>query len=399
MPPLVTAEVEDALKNCLILVVDDNAVNRKVLTGILSGGGFRRVLEAADGEEALALARDRQIDLMLLDLMMPGMSGFEVCEQVRGAAELADLPIVIQTAVADVSTRTKVFDSGASDLIAKPLNVTEVLGRVRVHLSNRLLLRDLRRFRERVSSELSIAQAVQLELLPRAEDLERLWRSHGLDVAGHFQPSSELGGDIWDVGPIDDQRVAIYLADFSGHGVGAALNTVRLSTLVDDVVGKGEAEPLLFMDKINRALRGRLPVGQFSTMLYGVVDLVAGRFDYAAAATPTPLRLEAASGTVQTLDGSGPLLGVLAEATFELRSVPFRPGDALVFYSDALVEVRDTAGTELDLSAVSDLIAATGPQATSATMVDSVLELFLPDRPPPIDDDLTIVAMRLAGTA
>jgi len=395
----VSGEVAAEVHNCRILVVDDNAVNRKVLLGILSGGGFSNLLEAADGEEALELARSQAVDLMLLDLMMPGLSGFEVCEQARGESKLADLPIVVQTAVADVSTRTKVFDSGASDLIAKPLNVTEVLGRVRVHLANRLLLRDLRGFRERLGAELEIAQAVQHDLLPKVEDLEALQDSHGLDVAGHFQPSSELGGDLWGLKVIDDRRVALYLADFSGHGVGAALNTVRLSTLITEYLGTGDCEPSAFLNHVGRALHGQLAAGQFCTMLFGMLDVEQGRFDFAAAASPSPLCFQRKSGRVIELDGSGLLLGVLPDPEFERRSVPFGPGDAIIFYSDALVEVRDVQGETLDPALISRVAGTSATKPGRTAILDDLLRAFRSGRDGALEDDLTIVTLRRSGPA
>lgn len=397
MPP-VSAEVAAEVLDCCILVVDDNAVNRKVLLGILSGGGFSNLLEAADGEEALSIARSHAVDLMLLDLMMPGLSGFEVCERARNDWKLSDLPIVVQTAVADVSTRTKVFDSGASDLIAKPLNVTEVLGRVRVHLANRLLLRDLRGFRERVGAELEIAQAVQHDLLPKVEDLEALQHSHGLDVAGHFQPSSELGGDLWGLKVLDDRRIALYLADFSGHGVGAALHTVRLSTLITEYLGTGESDPPAFLNHVARALHGQLAAGQFCTMLFGIVDVEQGRFDYAAAASPSPLFVQRKSGRVVELDGSGLLLGVMPDPEFERRSVSFGTGDAMIFYSDALVEVRDDRGETLDPLLISRIAGDSAAKPGRTAMLDDLLDAFGAGRPDALEDDLTIVTLRRIGS-
>ena len=131
------------IRNSRILVVDDNRVNRHLLVAVLQRGGFPNVGTAEDGIDALAKIEEGAPDLILLDLMMPRMDGFEVCRQVRANPAWRDLPILVQSSLSGSEDRKHAFSAGATDFVTKPINATELLSRVRIHLENQALLRDL----------------------------------------------------------------------------------------------------------------------------------------------------------------------------------------------------------------------------------------------------------------
>ncbi|PYN04787.1 MAG: adenylate/guanylate cyclase domain-containing response regulator [Candidatus Rokuibacteriota bacterium] len=151
-----------------ILVVDDTPVNVKLLADLLTVKGYA-VVTAASGAEALAAVEKDQPDLVLLDVMMPGMSGYDVCRKIRANVATAMLPVVMVTALDPVQERVKGIDAGADDFLSKPINQPELLARVKSLLRIKLLHDELaewsRTLEQRVEQQL--AQLDRLERLKR----------------------------------------------------------------------------------------------------------------------------------------------------------------------------------------------------------------------------------------
>lgn len=247
----------------------------------------------------------------------------------------------------------------------------------------------LEAFRNRVAEDLRASRAMQEELLPRPEDVRAIEQRYGVTIEAHFETSSELGGDIWGVRPIDDSRFALYITDFSGHGVAAALNTFRLHTVLENMV-HGMENPGGYMQALNQRMATLLPTGQYATMFYGVVDVRASRLFFAAAASPRPLLADPA-GKVMAADGSGLPLGVTSKVTYETREIAFPPGGLLFLYSDALLECGREKGMALGKQGVADLLQDAVRHHGCDVPLQSVLAPFFARVSPPLSDDLTAV--------
>ncbi len=340
------------INDARVLVVDDNRVNRHLLSALLERGGIQRVALAEDGEQALIKIDQFQPDLILLDLMMPHLDGFEVCRRLRANPRYADMPVLVQSSLNRAEDRARAFAAGATDYVSKPINAIELLSRVRIHLQNRLLLNSLQHYRQRTAAELTLARKMQERLMPQEPQLQAVKERLGIDLAAHFEPSSELGGDFWGMHYDDRDRLVLWLVDFSGHGVGAAFNTFRLHTILNQLDFTG-FEPAKFLGTLNRRLCPLLPSGQYATMLAGVIDSASDQFLYASAGAPRPMAW-APGATVPTLgDNSGLPLGLTARAEYESRALPLAAAGRLFLYSDAAVElpvadgILDEAGLEL----------------------------------------------------
>jgi phosphoserine phosphatase RsbU/P len=237
--------------------------------------------------------------------------------------------------------------------------------------------------------DLRSAQAMQVELLPTAHDIAAIDARYGVRVSGLFETSADLGGDIWGLDILDDHRFALYLADFSGHGVAAAMNTFRLHTLVRNLP-EGRDRPGDYLAQLNRNLSELLPVGQYATMLYGVMDVAAATFTYAAAAAPHPL-VVALDGSEATLgDGSGLPLGVSRATVYAERCLAVPPGSLLFLHSDALGETPLKVGKCLGSAGIVDMVKR-GMAAGAGGGVDALLAPFLAAVRRPLRDDLTAV--------
>ena len=377
------------LSACRVLVVDDATGIRKIIGAYLKSAGIVNVEYANDGHDGLAKVDSFEPDLIILDIMMPEMDGFEVCRRLRGDPRTQHLPILVQTALETPSERTAVFRAGATDLITKPIHGPELVARVRVQLENRQLIRSLENYRSSMETELDLARQMQESLLPHNGVKLRLAGSAGLRVESHFQPSAELGGDMWTIHELGDDRIGVASVDFSGHGVTAALNTFRLHTLMHQMPPPDPDQPGAYLAELNRQLVDLLPVHQFATMFYGVIDTRRGVLTYSGAGAPCPI-FGSAGGGLDELDASGLPLGITRRATYSDMCVPFPEGSFLLLYSDALVETADLAGGNLGQAELLEMVRASLDDVEAGSPLSSLLRRFRDNREP-LSDDLTMV--------
>jgi len=200
-----------------VLVVDDAPANIRVVNEILHGTYKIRI--ATDGAKALELAAGTPgPDLILLDVVMPGMNGYEVCSHLKADPATRDIPVIFLTGQTEITDETKGFETGAVDYIHKPFSPAVVAARVQTHLALRETRQQLARQLLAIRGELETARQIQLSIVP-----SEIPTIPGLDIATRYLPMSSVGGDFYDFLPIDEKRIGILVADVSGHGMPAAL--------------------------------------------------------------------------------------------------------------------------------------------------------------------------------
>lgn len=372
------------IHDCRILVVEDAEPIRRLIGALLAAAGISRVVFAEDGVAALDRLEEFEPHLLVLDMMMPRMDGFELCRRLRADPRWQRLPILVQTALGSPDERTEIFRAGATDVISKPIHGPEFLARTRVHLENRLLIASLLDFQQRLNQDLQLARRMQEDLLPSAALVEELAAGHGLVIQSHFQPSSEIGGDFWGIEDLGRGRVGVFTADLTGHGVSAALNAFRLHTLMRQLA-PGAGEPAAHLTALNRHLGGLLPTGQFATLFYGVIDTIADVLTFSSAGAPDPVLVLEEGATFE--DGSGLPIGITGEAAYESRRVAFPPGASLLLYSDALLESADESGACLGSN---DILALVDQNRFQQAPLAALAAAFRRARPR-LADDLTLV--------
>jgi sigma-B regulation protein RsbU (phosphoserine phosphatase) len=377
-----------------ILIVDDSALCRRILAEYLSHAGYTNLIFAADGVEAVEKVQAEKPDLLILDLVMPQMDGFDVCETLRDDLKYRDLPIIVQTAMEAQHQRVKVFHVGATDLVMKPVNDLELLARVRLHLENRALIRDLSVYRNRMRQELELAHGMQTSLLPSAARVVAFEERYGIRLFSIYEASMGLGGDMWGIHAIDDQRFALFVIDFAGHGVGSALNTFRLHSFMNHS-GMLVYDPVASVTAINDFLHDALSVGQFATMFYGVVDLARDRIDYVSAGAPPPLLCPDWNGgaDLDACEASGLPLGISDMPQYELRCVPFGRDALFLLYSDAVLETPDPVDAVFDTESLAKFMAQRNRNNDCADAVLEIRQALGGTSETGLPDDLTIVAL------
>ena len=309
-----------------ILVVDDAPTNVEFVGSVLESVGFR-TLTANDGFQARAISRVDRPDLILLDVMMPGETGFETCARLKSDPLTSDIPIIFLSALDDVQSKVNGLKIGGVDYIPKPVHSEEVLARVRVHLrireNNRALVREHR-------ARLEQLRDAQQAILVRPEDYPEA------GFAVYYKPLEETGGDFYDVVALNNHSTAYFVADISGHGVAAAFLTSAVKALLRQFSGP-MFSPEDTMRGVDSVMRQVLGEEQYLTACYARLDRQARQLSVISAGHP-PLILVSRDGKVQTVDMDGDPLGVFSNAVLQRKDLRVSPGDRFVLYTDGLIE-------------------------------------------------------------
>ena len=372
----------------LILVVDDDPA---VLRGLKDNLTFESydVLTASDAERAYRLIHDERPDLVLMDVMLPGMWGSELCRRVR--AEGVTIPIVMLTAKGDESDRVLGLDLGADDYVSKPFGVRELCARIRSILRGR---RDAAGDHGRLVEELQSAADVQRTLFPRARPSLR-----SLDCAGVCQPASMVGGDYFDYVPIDGARIALALADVAGKGLPAALLMASLHGVIRAQAASTVKRLEDLVSTINTVLRqGRDSARPaYVTMFYGVYDDETRVLEYVNAGHPPAVVLRAAS--VISLNATSPPVGLFDTIQGGAARIQLEAGDSLVVYSDGATEAVNAAGDEFGRDRLIDLVARL-ERGPAEALCEGVLDALAQHRAGvPQHDDITVLCARIGAMA
>jgi len=392
-----TATFDDIL-DCPVLIVDDDELHCQLISIILSQDGFRNLHFAFDGRQALHKAQEVKPELIILDILMPNVDGLEVCAALRAMAQFKNIPIIAHTIKHAPEDRAEIYAAGATDIFPKPVSEREVQNRVYMHLKYARLVKGLKQYHRRLERDLDIARSMQNALLPERSRLADISRSHGVEIKYYYETSDELGGDFWGIDLLDRDRLFIYITDFSGHGVAAALNTFRLHSLIANyrtTPGGEITQPAEYLEKLNHDLFKLLPVEQYATMLCGIIDLGQNIFTYAAAASTVPVKLRTGSGEVSCLDPSGLPLGMIATASYENRTIPFHQGDLLFLYSDVMTESRNQKGQMIGEDNFIELCGRINSGlGRNQAFLDQLMKSFDMLVVRPLHDDLTAVTLK-----
>jgi len=375
-----------------ILIIEDDRMQRLFLKAIFEKMGFCHIQEAVNGEEGWEKTLDLDPDLVILDVNMPVMDGIEYCKKARAHKDYNDMTILVQTGISDYKEKAKVFDAGATDYVIKPVDPNEISARSMIHLRNSHNLKELSEFNERVKIEMASAKSLIEDSLPKENTIKKLKKEYNIDLAASFESSNELGGDFWGCYPISDSQVAIYTIDISGHGLDSALNALRIHSLL--LASERILSPGDFLVWLNNKLEGLFPVGLYSTMFFGIIDVNKDTLTYATSATPSPIIFRKNKETHEEISGKGYPLGVLKNATFATEEIPFAAGDTLILYSDAITEALDKKGNIFGINNFVEIIkkgrSKTGKTFSSKKLLGCVLQSFHAECGNKLADDLTL---------
>lgn len=318
----------------MILVVDDNLSGLEILEARLMANGYQ-VITATDGEAALAVARGRRPDLILLDIMMPKVDGIEVCRRLKADAALPFMPIIMVTARTDSKDIVAGLEAGSDEYLTKPVDHAALIARVKSMLRIKALQDTVLEQSAQLKTQLKTAAKIQTLFWPEMPEL---------DGGGHIwavsRPAAYVGGDLYDVIVLPDHSVLAYVADVSGKGVPAALIMAALSTQIrTEALRRCEIDHLLAT--VNNTFYDlTAEEGFFATIVLSRFWPVDGRLHLVSAGHPPPVSIVGGCGKEIPMT-SGIAIGVTTNVCYEKTEIRLSPGESILFFSDGVIEAEN----------------------------------------------------------
>ncbi|MFD5260934.1 SpoIIE family protein phosphatase [Bacillus wiedmannii] len=324
-----------------ILIVDDNPVNIFVIEKILKQAGYQDLVSLNSAQELFEYiqfgedsSRHNEIDLILLDIMMPEIDGLEVCRRLQKEEKFKDIPIIFVTALEDANKLAEALDIGAMDYITKPINKVELLARMRVALRLKSELNWHKEQEENLRNELDLATQVQRNLLssPLRED--------HIKIEASYLPSFKLAGDMYYWYKIDENRYGIILLDVMGHGISASLVCMFISSVLRETI-KCLIDPELVIKDLNKYMtllhneNDNIPY--YFTAIYLVVDTEKRTIEYVNAGHPSGYVLVDEANVVELNRGSC-AVGFFDEIKVKKTVIPFEKNAQILLFTDGVLE-------------------------------------------------------------
>jgi sigma-B regulation protein RsbU (phosphoserine phosphatase) len=383
------ADVKD-LSESRVLIVDDAKVNIDILVEALRDE--YKLSVALDGTAALCNIEKSTPDLVLLDIVMPGLTGYEVCRQLRAQESTRDLPVMFLSSLEDVKDKTQGFEVGGNDYLTKPFEVLEVKARVRSLLKAKAYTDAIR---EAMARDLKIAREIQMGILPA--DVAAITRHSALEVHAIIEPAQKVGGDLYEVLRASDDRLVIALGDVSGKGIPAAL-FMAVAVTVLRTLARHLVDPAEILRRLNDELVEQNPRGMFVTMQCLVFDLAARQVSFAGAghhqlaivSRGRPPRLACVS--------SGRPAGLMAFNPIERETLPLEAGDTFVLFSDGVSEAMNVVDDFYGEDRLMAVLAAAADGTVADIVKRVVADVHAFANGAKQSDDITVLAVRYAPT-
>ena len=382
-----------------ILVVDDLPMNVRLLQDVLTVKNYD-VVTASSGSEALERIKSERPDLVLLDVMMPGMTGYEVCQVIRADPAIRMLPVVLITAL-DPSERVKGLDAGADDFLTKPINQQELFARVRSLLRIKTLQDQTTAQKLELEKDLHAAREMQLSMVPL--DFPAATRARPVEIFATLQPAREIGGDLYDFFWGDRGTLYFIIADVSGKGAHAALCMARVKTMARLVStlyrspATGAADPGEIIGRINQELSCDNAYGMFVTVFFGMLDPATGKLTYCNAGHTTPYVVRRSRGVAAIAGARGIPIGIDETFEYETGRVELARGDIVFLCTDGITEAMDGTGafySEQRLQEVLRSVPGTSAKEVIEKVIANVWEFCAGA---PQADDIAAMALHVGG--
>ena len=344
---------------------------------------------ALTGEMALQIAARTPPDLVLLDIMMPGLDGYEVCRRMRQMPETAEVPIMFLSSLEEVQNKTRGFEAGANDYLTKPFEMLEVKARVRSLLKAKAYSDAVK---EQLAADLRVAREIQMGILPH--DFTAVEKAYRVSFGAILEPAREVGGDLYGVCAAGPERLMIFLGDVSGKGIPASMFMVRTVSLAG-LLAREIAEPKRILERLNDELSADNASHMFVTFLCAVFEPATHRLTLASGGHCYPLLLPADGPPCWITKTIGTALGFDSGLEFQAMELTLSDGDAVVFYTDGVSEAfnpeRELYGSERLLADASGL-AGQSANAISAGLLAKV-RAFAGTAPQ--SDDIAILTFKV----
>src|SRR5262249_15938281 len=338
-----------------ILVVDDNDDNRYTLKLHLDLEGYTDVETARDGEEAIALLGTTAFDLVLLDVMMPKVDGFQVLTWLKDQARLRDLPVIMISALTEMNSMARCIELGAVDYLLKPFNPVLLKARLGATLEKKRLRDEVDAHLARLQEELDAARRLQMAMVPQSFPAPSA--DFPIDLCASMEPAREVGGDLYDFFVTEDGMLCFLVGDVSGKGMPAALfmarpkRLIRIATELMRSRQAAAARPADIIARVNRELCQNNGDLMFVTLFFAMLRPDSGELEFCNAGHNAPYRLN--GQRLEVNEGAkGIILGVRPDAVCATGRASWGPGEGIYVFTDGIAEAADEEGVLVGRSGV-----------------------------------------------
>jgi len=359
-----------------ILIVDDEPFNVDYLEQELEDSSYKTV-SAVNGQDALNKVQSESPDLILLDIMMPIMDGFQVLSRLKVNPATRDIPVIVISANNDLQSVVKGIQLGAEDYLPKPFEPVLLHARISSSLEKKRL-RDLQQlYLKSLERELEIGREIQQGFLP-----SKLPRVDGWEIAVCFKAAREVAGDFYDAFLLPDGNLVCVIGDVCGKGVGAALFMTLFRSLIratstTDVFHSGKDQVLTPAERVSHVIsftnnyiaETHGDTNMFATVFIGILNLQDGTLTFINCGNEPPLLL-GKGGAVTTLEPTGPVVGLIREANFSVKEISMEGNDLLLAFTDGIPDARNMDGVFFDNERLLDLL--NGGETTAAALVKNI---------------------------
>jgi sigma-B regulation protein RsbU (phosphoserine phosphatase) len=325
-----------------ILVINDDDTIRELTQLILQARGYE-TFEANSGATGIEQADRNKPDLILLDIMMPEMDGYETCQKLKASSLTMDIPVLFFSSLTSPKDKIKGLELGAVDFISNVADQGEFIARVQTHLNIQSLKRtlmdsnaQLSRKQKNLDEDFHAAAMIQRSFLPPTN-----FNISNFQLASLWLPANLLGGDIFNTIQCSQEKIIFYMIDVSGHDVPSALVTVSVSQYLHQQ--NTTSTCLLSPKQMVLALDKEYPIERFNryfTIFYIVFDIQTGTFSYCCAGHP-PAVVLSKNKDLKLLDRGGTIIGLNRASSFEEGVEVLSPGDKIILYTDGVTEMKN----------------------------------------------------------
>ncbi len=388
------------MANPKILIVDDEPFNVDYLEQELEDLNYLTI-SAANGQEALEKVASESPDLVLLDIMMPVMDGFEVLSRLKDNPATRDIPVIVISAQHDLRSVVQGIQLGAEDYLPKPFEPILLRARLSSSLEKKQL-RDLQQLYLRsLEREFDIARGIQRSFLP-----SELPQVAGWEIATYFKAAREVAGDFYDAFLLPDGNLIGVIGDVCGKGVGAALfmtlfrSLIRVTSTSDIACSGKDLTSLDPSERLRRVIsftnkylvETHGSANMFATIFIGLFNLQTGLLTFMNCGNESPLLLRQGC-VINALQPTGPVVGIIPGVEFSIGETHLEHGDLLLAFTDGLPDARNAAKDFFGVEHLLQLIR--GDEASPAVLLKQIEEhlhqfIGAADQ----FDDITLLAVR-----
>lgn len=440
-----------------ILIVEDSTTQALKLHHLLERHDYR-VTIATNGREAIAVLEKQEPTLVITDINMPEMDGYELCRWIKDNPKLKQVPVILLTSLSDPKDILRGLECGADNFTVKPYDEEFLLSRIQYVLANLELRRqsvgkeateiyfaghkynltterihsidlllstyetavqknleltkakeqlevqaeELREKNSQMKEDLAMARELQTAFLPRHYPVFPASASpeqSAIQFCHRYSTTTELGGDFFDILAVTDTVGSVLICDVMGHGVRAALVTAIVRGLIEELKPIAE-DPGKFLTELNRSLCAVLKqtvTPLFATAFYLVADLARSELRFANAGHPLPFHVQRGMKLVNTLGSNkpGPALGVFDHAIYSTEQRPLSPQDMVMLYTDGLYEVESPGGDFFTKEQLIDVVKSHLELPAPQLFDELLTEVKAFAAQPAFEDDMCLVGLEV----